>query len=117
MSENKSVPMSNWEWDNIVNDPSRMEAADVRIAQENQRRADKEMLLCEFHQKNEVRRKKRVEIEACRYACGALATGLVAYFVGAGGVDWLAWTLGSVAAVIALIAAYGFGKVYEMKRR
>lgn len=117
MSETKSVPMSNWEWDGIVNDPNRMETADVRIAQENQRRAEKEMLLCQFHQKNEVRRKKRVEIEACRYVCGALATGVVAYYVGAAGVNWLAWALGSVSAVLALIAAYGFGKVYEMKRR
>lgn len=117
MSETESVPMSNWEWDGVVNDPKRMETANARIAQENQRRAQKEMLLSQFHQKNEVRRKSRVEVEACRYATGALAAGVVAYYVGTGGVDWLAWALGSVAAVLALIAAYGFGKVYEMGRR
>ena len=103
-------------WEDIVNDPVRQEAADKRAVEEDNRRADKEDRLCQFHERNAERRRSRVEIQACRYATGALAAGVVAFLVGNGGIGWLARILGIVAAGLALISCFGFGRIYEMDR-
>lgn len=112
MSENK-VNMSEWEWEGVMNTPERQEAANQRAAEAE----DKQEFLSSFHQKCAARRKVRIEITACRYSTGALAAGVAAYFAGTGGIGWLAWVLGGVAAVLGLIAAYGFGKVRGMACR
>lgn len=112
-----NIPMSDWEWESVVNTPERQEAADQRYVKEQQGRTEKEEFLCNFYEKNEQRRKTRVEIQACRYSLVSMVCGAVAYFCGDGGVDWLAWVLGVVAGVFALIAAFGFGKIKEMNRR
>lgn len=114
---NQNVNMSDWEWDGVVNTPERQEAAAQRHMKEQKDRAEKEGFLCNFYEKTEQRRKVRVEVEACRYTLGAMIAGLVAYFCGVGGVAWLAWVLGASAVALALIAAYGFGKVKEMGRK
>ena len=112
MSETK-VSMSEWEWEGVKNTPERQEAADKRAAEA----ADKREFLSDFHQQCAARRKVRIEITACRYSTGALAAGVAAYFAGNGGIGWLAWVLGGMAALMGLIAAYGFGKVRGMACR
>lgn len=106
--------MSEWEWENIINDPERQEAANESIAAENRRRAEKEDKLCQFHRNNAQRKKTRVEIQACKYLMGALTAGVAAYFAGYGGIGWLAWVLGGAAAIMAGVAIYGLGRVKEM---
>ena len=103
-------------WEDIVNDPVRQEAADKRAVEEDKRRADKEERLCQIHERNAERRRNRVEIQACRYATGALATGVVTFLIGDGSIGWLAWILGIVAAGLALISCFGFGRFYEMNQ-
>lgn len=112
MSENK-VNMSEWEWEGVMNTPERQEAADKRAAEAE----DKQAFLSSFHQKCAERRKIRIEITACRYACWALAAGVAACFAGNDGIGWLAWVLGGAAVVLGLIAAYGFGKACGMSCR
>lgn len=113
MSENK-VNMNEWEWEGVTNTPERQEIADRRFARDQQRRAEREEFLCNFYQKNEERRKKRLEVQSCRYCTGAMAAGVAAYFTGTGGMGWLAWVLGGMAVVLGLISAYGFGKACGM---
>lgn len=103
-------------WENIFEDPARQENVDNRIAAENRRRAEREERLCQFHQANADRKRSRMEVQACRYATGALAAGAVAFLVGDGGIGWLAWILGIIAACLALISCFGFGRINEMDR-
>lgn len=112
MNENNAT-MSEWEWEGVMNTPERQEAANQRAAEVK----GKQEFLSSFHQKCAARRKIRIEITACRYCTGALAAGVAAYFAGAGGIGWMAWVLGGVAAVMGLIAAYGFGKARGMDCR
>ena len=112
MSET-NVSMSEWEWEGVMNTPERQEAAEKRAAEA----ADKREFLSDFHQQCAARRKNRIEITACRYATGALGAGVAAYFAWSGGIGWLACVLGGIAAVVGLIAAYGFGKACGMSCR
>ena len=116
MIEN-NVLMSDWEWDGIVNDPERKEAADKRAAEDAARMEDRQHFLSGFHQKCAERRKVHIENTACRYFTGALAAGVAAYFSGAGGIAWMAWVLGCAAVVLGMIATYGFGKACGMSCR
>lgn len=120
MSET-NVSMSEWEWEGVMNTPERQEAAEKRAAEAADKRAaeaaDKLEFLSGFHQQCAARRKNRIEITACRYSTGALAAGVAAYFAGTGGIGWLAWVLGGMAAVMGLIAAFGFGKACGMSCR
>lgn len=103
-------------WDPIVNDPARHKETDRRIADENRRRAEREERLCRFHQASAKRKRIQAEVQACRYATGALFAAVVTYFIGHSGINWLAWILGAVAAALAAISCFGFGRVHEMSR-
>ena len=108
--ESKNVPMSEWEWDGIVNDHSRVACVE-KPAEE------KGNMFSGFYQRDESRRRTRTEIQACRYAFTALAVAAVALFIGAGGLRVMSWILGATAMVIALVSSYGFGKIAEMSRK
>ena len=114
MNECKGFPMSDWEWDGIVNDPKRQAEADERAADQAKRMEGRKEIFDDFHQKAAARRKERTMITACRNLTGMIATGLAAYFASTGGVAWLARVFGSAAVVSGMIAAYGFGKVRGM---
>lgn len=101
-------------WEEIIDDPARRAAADRRAEEAAEKDAGKEAFLGSFYEKRQRHRKEQTQIRAFRYSCAALAAGLVAYFVGHGGIGGLAWFLAAVAAIMAMIAAYGFGKVAEM---
>lgn len=103
-------------WEPIVNDPERQEAANKRKAAEDKRRAESEEKLCRFYQERAKHRRSTVEIQATKYAMGAVACGVAAYFSGTGSIDWLAWTFGIIGAILAGIAVYGFGRVREMTK-
>lgn len=108
-----NVSMSEWEWEGVMNTPERKEAAEKRAAEA----LDKREFLSDFHQQCAARRKNRIEITACRYACWTLAAGVAACFAGNDGIGWLSWVLGGTAVVLGLIAAYGFGKACGMSCR
>ena len=107
---------SEFEWEGIVNDPERKAEGDKRAAEEAFLRKDKREIFADFHQKCEKRRKGRIEAQAFRHTIAGLATGAVAFFVGCGGIGWLAWALGVVAVVLGLVGSYGFGCAYEARR-
>ena len=101
-----------FEWDGIVNDPERKAEADKRAAE--QVASDKKEMFVNFYYEEAKRRKGRTTIQAIRYTVAALATAAVAWFVGAGGIVWLACALGAIAVSLGLIASYGFGCAKEM---
>lgn len=108
--ESKNVPMSEWEWDGIVNDHSRTVCAEKPME-------EKCDMFSGSYQNNERRRRIRIEMQACRYAFSAMMVAAVALFIGAGGLRVLAWILGGTAMILALISAFGFGKIAEMARK
>lgn len=102
------------EWDGIINDPERRAAADQRAAEESKLRMNRQEILADFHDKCAERKKERIEVQAFRYTVAALAAGAAAWFVGDGGIGWLAWVLGVGAVVLGLIGSYGFGRANEI---
>ena len=102
------------EWDGIFNDPERKAAADMRAADEAKLRMDRQEILADFHEKCAERRKDRIEAQAFKYAVAALASGAAAWFVGDGGIGWLAWVFGAGAVMLAIIGSYGFGRAHEI---
>ena len=102
------------EWEHIVNAPERQVEGDLRAADREAAQEDREMLLADFHEHSEQRRKERMQRTAYRYALLAMACGLLAYACGYYGINWLAWTIGTAASIFAIISSYGFGRVYEM---
>ena len=66
----------------------------------------------DFYHKRHIHRKDRVAVESARYALLAIGLAAVGYIVRS--LPWLAIGLGSIAAIFALIAAYGAGKYREM---
>lgn len=103
-------------WDSIINNPARHEEINRRSADENRRRAEREERLCQFNYATADRKRTRMEVQACRYVTSALAAGVVACLAAYGGLNWLAWILGIVAAGLALIASFGFGRISEIDR-
>ena len=103
-----------FEWDGIVNDPERKAEADKRAAEQAASAKDKKEIFADFYKNETERRKGRTTIQAIRYTVAALATAAVAWFVGAGGIVWLACALGAIAVSLGLIASYGFGCAKEM---
>lgn len=101
-------------WDCIFNDPTRKAEADKRAEEEARLRMDRQEILADFHEKCAERRKDRIEGQAFRYTVAAMAIGAAAWFVGDGGIGWLAWVLGAGAVVLGLIGSYGFGRAREI---
>ena len=112
MSENKNVPMSNWEWDGIVNEHAGTEAAQHRASDADGVQEAKKHMFDNFYEKSEQRRKVRTGVTAARYAILAIGLTAVAWLVR--DMTGLALTLGGIALVLGLIAAYGAGKCREM---
>ena len=102
------------EWENIVNAPERQAEVDLRAADREAEQENREMLLADFHDRSEQRRKERTQRTAYRYALLAMACGLLAYACGYYGINWLAWTIGAAAGAFAITSSYGFGRVHEI---
>ena len=110
MNENMSIPMSEWEWEEITEEHAAQEnntGRDASIKEEGKREA-----FADFY---EVRHRKRRE----RIAIGAVKNALVAALLGAlaaivRNIPWLCATLCVITAIFALIAAVGVGKYSEM---
>ena len=102
------------EWENIVNAPERQAEVDLRAADREAEQENREMLLADFHDRSEQRRKERTQRTAYRYALLAMACGLLAYACGYYGINWLAWIIGAAAAAFAVTSSYGFGRVHEI---
>lgn len=113
-----NIPASEWEWENLMEDPSHRQAADhraaCRAACSVKAEEEKRVFLRNFYEDREAHRKNRIQILAARYGIGALASGTAAYFCAAGGIEWLAWVSCAAAATLALIASYGFGRAREI---
>ena len=102
------------EWENIVNAPERQAEGDLRAADREAEQENREMLLADFHDRSEQRRKERMQRTAYRYALLAMACGLLAYACGYYGINWLACVIGAAAAAFAVTSSYGFGRVHEI---
>lgn len=109
-----NIPASEWEWENLMEDPSHRQAADHRAACSVKTEEERRVFLRNFYEDREAHRKNRIQILAVRYGIGALASGTAAYFCAAGGIEWLAWVSCAAAATLALIASYGFGRAREI---
>lgn len=100
------------EWGQITDAHAASEEASVRAcARHNAERSRREMF-DNFYEKSEQRRKERTGVTAARYAVLAIGLASVAYLVR--DMTGLALTLGGIAMVLGLIAAYGAGKCREM---
>lgn len=116
MEENKGVPMSEWEWEGVVNSLRHKEEGDQReaerkIAEEakaNANSKEKEMF-ANFHEERAQHRLERIQIDAARYGVSAVLAGVLAYITGTNGISWLAWLLGIVGGVLAIVSSFGFG--------
>ena len=102
------------EWENIVNAPERQAEGDLRAADREAEQENREMLLADFHDRSEQRRKEWMQRTAYRYALLAMASGLLSYACGYYGINWLAWLIGAAAAAFAVTSSYGFGRVHEI---
>lgn len=113
----------NWEdaeWEDVCDDPEHQAEGRRRFAEIENFRAcadkEKQELFENFHAKSARRRRERIQIDALRYAGIAMACGLLAYFCGSYCINWLAWILGCIGGVFAIISSYGFGIAKEMSR-
>lgn len=116
MEENKGVPMSEWEWEGVVNSLRHKEEGDRREAERkiaaeakaNANSKEKEMF-AHFHEERAQHRLERIQIDAARYGVAAVLAGVLAYITGTNGISWLAWLLGIVGGVLAIVSSFGFG--------
>ena len=113
MNEN-DVSVSQWEWDNIVNDPKRQAAAEERAANE---RAEQESRLCAIRQRCAERKKAKLLFKVYMFLVGALAAGVIARYAGQGGIDWLAQMMVITAAVFGTIACLHFVQISKIGRK
>ena len=104
----------NAEWESIVDDPRHRAECDQMAADREAAQENREMLLADFHERSEQRRKERTQRTAYRFALLAMACGLLAYACGYYGINWLAWTIGAAAGAFAITSSYGFGRVHEI---
>lgn len=118
------VETNDFEWSCLVNTPERQKTADDRFArerqlqqiiQEDQDRREKLEFLSDFYDKAELRRKKRVEIQAARYIVSALACVVVCVLC-VGKANFPALAAGSAAVIFLLLATFGIGMMHEMNR-
>lgn len=105
---------STFEWDGVMETPERREEAERRYAREQKVRADKEAALCQFRERQEEKRRERVEIRSVRYAICAIAAAVVAVLFGSVDLTWAVWISGGISVIMALISAYGAGMYHEM---
>ena len=105
MCENKSVPMSEFEWDGIC--------AKKKPTTQDGKEAYYKNRLDRFHAKRNAHKRERIIIDAIWYQ-------LIAIGVGVGSI-WLRdnWQIAGIilAAVIGMIATYGFGMARGMRRK
>lgn len=105
------------EWDKIT-------AAHADSEEAKQREADQENIegpqpnnremFHNFYEKQRIRRRERIGVDAVRYGLLAVGLGTLCYFMIRYGISWLAWVLGIGAAVCAVVSAYGAGMYHEM---
>lgn len=116
MEENKGVPMSEWEWEGVVNSLRHKKEGDQREAERkiaaeakaNANSKEKEMF-ANFHEERAQHRLERIQIDAARYGVAAVLAGVLAYITGTNGISWLAWLLGIAGGVLAIVSSFGFG--------
>ena len=98
------------EWDDITKNHAEREhdaSRDAAIKNQGKREA-----FANFYEGRHSHRKERIAVDCSRYACLALGLTVLGYAVRS--ITWLGITLGIVALIFGLIAAYGAGKYSEM---
>ena len=105
MSENKSVPMSEYEWDNICEkkEPTPQDGS----AEYYKNR------LVRFHAKRNANKREKILIDAIWYLLIAIGFSVISIWLQGG------WQLAMIvlAAVVGMISTYGFGMAYAMGRK
>ena len=110
MNENTSIPMSEWEWDQVTEDHAACgnnNGRDAAIKEEGKREA-----FASFYEDRHQKRKDNTAVSAAKYAVGACVLAALCGIVRT--IPWLAVAFGLVAFALSLIAAYGAGKYSEM---
>ena len=107
-AEEVSRDWENAEWEEITSEHASTEEASGRADARYNPEAATDRIYCKIRAKHH----ERVSIAAIRYAM--LATGLTAVGYLVRSIPWLAITLGVLALIFGLIAAYGAGKCSEL---
>ena len=112
--EEQATPKAceNADWEQITDAHASAEEASGRAGARHNAERSKRETFDNFYEKSEQRRKVRTGVTAARYAILAIGLTAVAYLVR--DMTGLALTLGGIALVLGLIAAYGAGKCREM---
>lgn len=119
-----SIPMSQWEWEGIVNDPRHQAEADARAAERAQLQQSREAILEEQRQQEarnklrqmDVRQKRHrnhMQVQAMRFAVLALGLGALGYFLFRCGEEVVGYIVESVALICGSISLFGYGRVSE----
>lgn len=98
------------EWDEITKNHANREhdaGRDAEIYEQGKREA-----FDGFYEERHAHRKENTAVSTARYGCAALGLAIVGYAVRC--IPWLGITLGVIAMVAGLTAAYGAGKHSEM---
>ena len=98
------------EWDEITKNHAEQEhdaSRDAAIKNQGKREA-----LANFHEERHRHRKERVAVDSTRYAILAIGLTVLGYAVRS--IPWIGITLGIIALIFGLYAAYGAGMYSEM---
>lgn len=117
MKNNETVAMSDYEWDGITDIHASSEEAKQReTEQENidETQPNNREMFHNFYEKQRIRRRERIGVDAVRYGLLAVGLGTLCYFMIRYSISWLAWVLGIGAVVCAVVSAYGAGIYHEM---
>ena len=105
MSENKFVPMSQYEWDGICEkkEPTPKDGT-AEFYKSNLER---------FHQKRNAHKREKILMDALWYLLTAICLGAISIWLHGG------WQLAMIvlAAVVGMISTYGFGMARGMRRK
>lgn len=105
MSENKSVPMSKFEWDGICEkkEPTPQDGS----AEYYKERLNR------FHEKRNAHKREKILIDALWYLLTAIGIGVISIWLRGG------WQVAMIvlAAVVGMISTYGFGMARGMRRK
>lgn len=113
MDGNK-ILRSEWEWEGIVNDPSREKSAEKRASYENRMRAEAEARICEARRKIADRRRAKLEADAFLYLIAMLTSCVVAKYAWIGGIPFLSAAMGIAASIFGATAFLKFGRACEI---
>lgn len=105
---------SEWEWEGIVNDPSREKVAEKKASYENRIRAEEEARIYEARRRIADRRRAKLEADAFLYLLAMLTSCVVAKYAWIGGIPFLSAAMAIAASIFGATAFFKFGRSCEI---